>query len=434
MNFPGRAKRRRGGRGPRSGRRTGGAGVELVPPVESGATARLILKPGREHSLERRHPWVFSGAVAALSGEVGAGDTVMLCTSEGRFLAWAAYNPHSQIRARVWSFNADEFPDDEWLRARLIRAIEGRATTVSADATNAMRLVHAESDGLPGVVIDRYADTVVLQLASAGADRRRDTIVAIIAEATKCKRIFERSDADSRALEGLPERVGALHGDAPTGMIEIHEHGLRYRVDVIGGQKTGFYLDQRDSRAKLRARSYGLEVLNCFCFTGGFSLACLAGGAKSVLSIDSSAAALAIARDNAAQNGMDESKLEWRQADVFQALRELRDRARSFDLIALDPPRFAPTSKHAPAAARGYKDINMGAMRLLRPGGLLATFSCSSGVSEDLFHKIVAGAAADAGICATILDWFHAAPDHPSLLEFPEGDYLKGLLLRREGG
>ena len=391
-----------------------------------------MLNPGREHSLERRHPWVFSGAVSALIGEAGAGDTVMLCASDGRFLAWAAYNPHSQIRARVWSFNADEYPDDDWLRARLIRAIERRATTVCADVTNAMRLVHAESDGLPGVIIDRYADTVVLQLASAGADRRRDAIAAIIAEETDCKCIVERSDADSRALEGLPERVGVLHGDAPTGMIEITEHGLRYLVDVIGGQKTGYYLDQRDSRAKLRARANGLEVLNCFCFTGGFSLACLAGGAKSVLSIDSSAAALAIARDNAAQNGMDESKLEWRQADVFQALRELRDRARDFDLIVLDPPKFAPTSKHAAAAARGYKDINLGAMRLLRRGGLLATFSCSSGVSEDLFHKIVAGAAADAGFRATIVDWFHAAPDHPSLLEFPEGDYLKGLLLRRE--
>ncbi len=428
MSFSARDKPGRGG--PARRRQAGSNAL----PMQSGATASITLKPEREHSLERRHPWVFSGAVAAQSGEAGAGDTVMLLASDGRFLAWAAYNPNSQIRARVWSFNPDEYPDDTWLRARLIRAIERRATTVSAAATNAIRLAHAESDGLPGIIIDRYADTVVLQLASAGADRRRDAIVAIIAEATQCKRIYERSDADSRALEGLPERVGALYGDAPTEMIEIHEHGLRYLVDVIGGQKTGFYLDQRDSRAKLRARARGLEVLNCFCFTGGFSLASLAGGATSVTSIDSSATAISIARENAAQNGMDPSRLEWQQADVFQALRELRDRGRSFDLIVLDPPKFAPTSKHAQAAARGYKDINMGAMRLLRPGGLLATFSCSSGVSEDLFHKIVAGAAADAGVSATILDWYHAAPDHPSLLEFPEGHYLKGLLLRRDDG
>jgi 23S rRNA (cytosine1962-C5)-methyltransferase len=403
-----------------------------VIPQENDSTARLTLKPGREHSLLRRHPWVFSGAVASVAGVAVAGNTVKVCAADGRFLAWAAFNPESQIRARVWSFSESAFPDNDWLRSRLVHAIERRSQTVSPEATNAMRLVHAESDGLPGVIVDRYADTLVLQLSSAGADVRRDAIVEIIAEATGCKRIFERSDADSRSLEGLPERVGILLGDAPEGTIEICENGIFYEVDVVAGQKTGFYLDQRDSRAKLGRHASGRDVLNCFSFTGGFSLACMAGGAKSVLSIDSSAAALEIAEKNASRNGMNDSKLEWRQADVFQALRDLRDRGRDFDLIVLDPPKFAPTSRHAPAAARGYKDINMGAMRLLRPGGMLATFSCSSGVPEDLFHKIVAGAAADTGLSATLVDWFHAAPDHPSLLEFPEGDYLKGLLLRRE--
>lgn len=347
-------------------------------------------------------------------------------------MAWAAYNPDSQIRARVWSFVEAEFPDDAWLQARLVRSINRRSHVLSPQAGNAMRLVHAESDGLPGVIVDRYGDTLVLQLSSAGAELRREAIVAALSANCGCSRIFERSDADSRALEGLPERVGPLMGDAPTGPVEILENGIVYLVDVLAGQKTGFYLDQRDSRATLRSLAAGKEVLNCFSFTGGFSLACLAGGATSVLSIDSSAAALDIARSNAERNGMDAGRLEWRQADVFQALRDLRDRGRDFDLIVLDPPKFAPTARHSPAAARGYKDINMGAMRLLRPGGLLATYSCSSGISEDLFHKIVAGAAADTGLSATIVDWFHAAPDHPSLLEFPEGDYLKGLLLRRE--
>lgn len=370
----------------------------------------------------------------SLEGDAAPGETVKVCASDGRFLAWAAYNPNSQIRARVWSFKESEVPDDAWLKARLVQSIKRRVGAISAEATNAMRLVHAESDGLPGVIIDRYADTLVVQLSSAGANLRRDIIVAAVAEATGCRHIFERSDADSRVLEGLEVQVGVLQGDTPPPMVEIHENGIRYLVDVIGGQKTGFYLDQRDSRAKLRARANGMDVLNCFCFTGGFSLAAIAGGAKSVLSIDSSQAALEIAKTNALLNGMDAAALDWRQADLFQALRELRDRGREFDLIVLDPPKFAPTSKHAPAAARGYKDINMGAMRLLRPGGLLATFSCSSGVSADLFHKIVAGAAVDTGISATLLDWFHAAPDHPSLLEFPEGDYLKGLLLRREPG
>ncbi len=419
----------------RGGTRRQSAGppqVRQFRSSETGATARLILKEGREHSLQRRHPWVFSGAVAALDGDVAAGGTVAVLGSDGRFFAWAAYNPHSQIRARVWSFAQEEFPDDRWLRDRIARAIERRRPMISPEGTNALRLVHAESDGLPGLIADLYADTLVLQLSTAGADCRREAIVAALADLCGCARIVERSDADTRALEGLPERTGMLFGSMPPAEIEIREQGLRFVVDVVGGQKTGFYLDQRDNRARIKMHAAGREVLNCFSFTGAFSLACTAGGAKSVLSIDSSATALDLARRNASLNGMSASGLEWMQADAFQALRTLRDQARSFDLIVLDPPKFAPTAKHAPAAARGYKDINMSAMRLLRSGGLLATFSCSSGISEDLFHKIVAGAAADAGVSATLVDWLHAAPDHPSLLEFPEGTYLKGLLLRRE--
>ena len=428
MSFPRREPRHRSGARRRVGRPGGG----LILPAQTGSAPRLVLKPGREHSVERRHPWVFSGAVAALAGDVAVGGTVALQSADGHFLGWAAYNPHSQILARVWSFEQSEFPDDFWLRERIARALERRRQSISIDGTDALRLVHAESDGLPGLIVDCYADTLVLQLSTAGADKRRAAIVNVLADLTGCARIFERSDADTRALEGLPERTGALFGGAPPGEIEIREHGLRFAVDVVGGQKTGFYLDQRNNRARVQALASDREVLNCFSFTGAFSIACVAGGAQSVLSIDSSAAALEQARRNASLNRMDPARFEWMQADAFQALRTLRDQAREFDLIVLDPPKFAPTAKHAPAAARGYKDINMGAMRLLRRGGLLATFSCSSGVSEDLFHKIVAGAAADAGMSATLLDWFHAAPDHPSLLEFPEGDYLKGLLLRRQ--
>lgn len=428
MSFTKRETRRHGG--PREGRRPARGKPTL--PAETGSMARLILKPGREHSLQRRHPWVFSGAVAELEGVVDVGGTVAVLGSDGGFLGWAAYNPQSQIRARVWSFGQAEFPDDQWLRARIERAIARRAESISADATDAARLVHAESDGLPGVIVDRYGDTLILQLSTAGADCHREAIVAALVETRGCRRVFERSDADVRALEGLPERTGPLFGDMPPAEIEIREHGMRFVVDVIGGQKTGFYLDQRDNRQRIRGLAAGREVLNCFSFTGAFSLACQAGGAHSVLSIDSSAAALELAKRNASLNDMVAGNLMWMQADAFQALRSLRDQARSFDLIVLDPPKFAPTARHAEAAARGYKDINMSAMRLLRPGGLLATFSCSSGISEDLFHKIVAGAAADTGMSATVIDWFHAAPDHPSLLEFPEGEYLKGLLLRRE--
>ncbi len=391
----------------------------------------MILKPGRERSLLRRHPWVFSGAVARLDGSPASGDTVRLRAADGRFLAWAAYSPHSQIRARVWSFEESESPGPAFFRRRIERALALRRALVPQEAGNALRLVHGEADGLPGFVADRYGDTLVVQVLSAGAERWREALADALAELTGCARIYERSDAEVRKLEGLPERVGALRGDAPVAPVEIVEHGLRYAVDVVGGQKTGFYLDQRDNRRRIRELAAGREVLNCFCYSGGFSLAALAGGASTVASVDSSAAAIELGRRNAAANGLAGPRAEWREADVFGYLREVRGQGRGFDLVVLDPPKFAPTEKHAPAAARAYKDVNLNALKLLRTDGLLATFSCSGGVSADLFQKIVAGAAADAGISATILERFHAAPDHPVLLEFPEGEYLKGLLLKR---
>ncbi len=297
--------------------------------------------------------------------------------------------------------------------------------------TNAMRLVHGEADRLPGLIVDRYGDTLVAQVLSAGIERWRDVLADFLIEQTGCARIYERSDAEVRELEGLPARTGVMRGDAPAVSLEIVEHGLGYAVDVLGGQKTGFYLDQRDNRRRIGELAAGCEVLNCFCYTGGFSFAALAGGAVSVVSVDSSGPALELARRNAQASGFDAPPTEWIEGDVFRYLREARSQGRSFDLIVLDPPKFAPTEKHAPAAARAYKDINLNALKLLRPGGLLATFSCSGGVSAELFQKIVAGAAVDAGASATILGRFHAALDHPALLEFPEGEYLKGLLLRR---
>jgi len=294
-----------------------------------------------------------------------------------------------------------------------------------------MRLVHGESDGLPGVIADRYGEVVVLQLLSAGAERWRTELSDGVRELTGCACVFERSDADVRELEGLPARSGVLYGALPAAGVQIREHGLRYGVDVAEGHKTGFYLDQRDNRKRIGELSEGREVLNCFCYTGGFTLNALAGGAASVLSVDSSAGALAQARDNLGRNELDAARAEWQEADVFKYLRTLRDQGRSFDLIVLDPPKFAPTAAFAEKAARGYKDINLLALKLLRAGGLLASFSCSGGVSAELFQKILAGAALDAGVEASIVGHFAAAADHPVLLSFPEGDYLKGLLLRR---
>jgi 23S rRNA (cytosine1962-C5)-methyltransferase len=294
-----------------------------------------------------------------------------------------------------------------------------------------MRLVHGESDGLPGVIADRYGEVVVLQLLSAGAERWRAELADGVRELTGCACVYERSDADVRELEGLPAKSGVLHGALPTAGVQIREHGLIYGVDVAAGHKTGFYLDQRDNRKRIGELSQGREVLNCFCYTGGFTLNALVGGAKSVLSVDSSAGALAQARDNLERNDLDAARAEWQEADVFKHLRVLRDQGRSFDLVVLDPPKFAPTAAFAEKAARGYKDINLLALKLLRPGGLLASFSCSGGISADLFQKILAGAALDAGAEASIVGHFCAAADHPVLLSFPEGDYLKGLLLRR---
>ncbi len=395
---------------------------------------KIRLKAGREKSLLRLHPWVYSGAIDKLFGSPASGDTVEVRASDGRFLAWAAWSPQSQIRARVWSFEEPDRPGPELLRGRIEHALALRRALAPQDAPRqdaALRLVHGEADRLPGLIVDRYGDTLVAQVLSAGIERWRDLLADSLIEKTGCARIYERSDAEVRELEGLPARTGAMRGDAPTVPLEIVEHGLRYAVDVIGGQKTGFYLDQRDNRRRIRELASGRDALNCFCYTGGFSLAALAGGAPSVVSIDSSGPALELARRNAQENGFDASRTEWIEADVFRYLRDARSQGRSFDLIVLDPPKFAPTERHAPAAARAYKDINLNALKLLRPGGLLATFSCSGGVSADLFQKIVAGAAADAAASATLLERFHAAPDHPVLLEFPEGEYLKGLLLRR---
>ncbi len=392
---------------------------------------QLILKPGREKSLLRRHPWVFSGAVARVQGDPESGDSVAVRAAGGEFLAWAAYSPASQIRARVWGWDEAERIDGDLLRARLRQALAARERLLRADDSDAMRLAHGESDGLPGVIADRYGDVVVLQLLSAGAERWRSELAEAVRELTGCACVYERSDADVRALEGLPARSGLLHGALPAAGVQMREHGLRYGVDVAAGHKTGFYLDQRDNRKRVGELAEGREVLNCFCYTGGFTLNALAGGAKSVLSVDSSADALAQAKDNLARNDLDAARAEWQDADVFKHLRTLRDQGRSFDLVVLDPPKFAPTAAFAEKAARGYKDINLLALKLLRPGGLLASFSCSGGVSAELFQKILAGAALDAGVDAAIVGRFAASADHPVLLSFPEGDYLKGLLLRR---
>lgn len=384
--------------------------------------------PDREKSALRRHPWLFSGALAPQADTPTSGETVRVLDTHGRFLGWAAWSGESQIRLRFWSFDERETIDRDFFHRRLSRAIQLRDGM--DQVSDAMRLVNGESDGLPGLIVDRYGEVLVMQLLSAGPESWREVLCDELQTLTGAQAIYERSDADVRELEGLPLRSGLLRGELPA-VTDITEHGLRYRVNVTAGQKTGFYLDQRANRQRIGDLARGADVLNCFCYTGGFSLAALRGDARSVLSIDSSGDALDAARINLSLNDLPSERAEWVEADVFQYLRRLRDAGRSYDLIVLDPPKFAPTAQHVERASRAYKDINLWAMKLLRPNGHLATFTCSGGMSAELFQKVVAGSAWDAKSDMRLTSRFGADVDHPVSLNFPEGDYLKGLLLRK---
>ncbi len=390
----------------------------------------IRLREGKERSLLRRHPWVFDGAIAKGGGD--AGETVRVESHDGQFLGWAAFSPSSKIRARVWSFDENERIDASFFIARIDRAIRARDRfDVQSDG---VRLVHGESDGLPGVVVDRYADTLVAQFSSCGAERWKSVIVEALLAQTGLTRLYERSDASVRSLEGLPEATGWLAGDGGTGLT-ITEHGWKLSLDVAEGHKTGFYLDQRDSRRKFAEQTRRLQfqdVLNCYCYTGGFTVAALAGGAAHVTSIDSSGPAIERAKANVALNGFDASRTTMLDADVNASLRQFHKEGRTFDAIVLDPPKFASTVAHAERAARAYKDINRIALSILAPGGVLFTYSCSGGISADLFHKIVASAGIDAGVDAFITERLGGAPDHPMTVNFPEGEYLKGLVLLRK--
>lgn len=391
---------------------------------------QLILKKGREKAVQRGHPWIFSGAVQEIRGHPGPGDTLGIHDHHGQFLAWAAFSPTSQIRARLWTRDESEIVDEDFLRERIRHAVALRRVWINPDETTAYRLIHAESDNLPGLVVDQYNQTLIIQILSAGMERWRDQIVTLLAELLQPECVFERSDVAVRDLEGLKERIGVCSGTLPDQPMVIQENGLKFEVNLITGQKTGFYLDQRDNRQFCRGIASGKSVLNCFAFTGGFTVYSLAGGAGSVLSIDSSEEALGMARENVTLNGQPEDRCQWRVGDVFEELRTLRDKAEQYDLVILDPPKFAPTSSQAMRAARGYKDINLYAFKLLKPGGILMTFSCSGGIDPAFFQKIVADSALDAGVDARILYRLSQAPDHPTHLSFPEGSYLKGLVVQ----
>ena len=398
----------------------------------------IRLREGKERSLQRRHPWIFESAIA--KGSADAGETVRVESHGGQFLAWAAFSPASKIRARVWSFDEAQRIDAPFLIAACAYSVRARARfDIQSDG---FRLVHGESDGLPGLIVDRYGDTLVAQFTSAGAERWKNVLADALLAATGLTKLYERSDASGRALEGLPEVKGWLRGDGPV-ELELREHDWRLALNIAEGHKTGFYLDQRDSRKRFADYTRRLNfqrVLNCYCYTGGFTVAALAGmraggfsgGTAHVTSIDSSGPAIEKARANVALNGFDLVQTTFMDADVNASLRQFGAEGRTFDAIVLDPPKFAPTVAHAERAARAYKDINRLAFKILEPGGVLFTYSCSGGISADLFHKIVASAGADAGVDGYISERMGGAPDHPMTIAFPEGEYLKGLVVIRK--
>jgi len=395
----------------------------------------LRLRDGKERSLLRQHPWIFESAIAR--GSADSGETVRVEGHDGRFLGWAAFSPSSRIRARVWSFVEADRIDAAFFQGRVRAAVQMRRSL--GIASDGVRLVHGESDGLPGLVVDRYGDTLVAQFGSAGAERWKSVLADALLAETGLDKLYERSDASARGLEGLPEVTGWLRGEGPTAL-RLQEHGWQLGLDIATGHKTGYYLDQRDSRkafADAVQRLGSRRVLNCYSYTGGFSVAALVGQRAAgvtdgeVVTIDSSGPALEQARENLRLNGFDGTGCEFLDADVNASLRRFGQEGRVFDAIVLDPPKFAPTSAHADRAARAYKDINRLALKLLAPGGVLFTYSCSGGVPPELFHKIVASAGADAGVDGYVIQRLAGAPDHPMTLTFPEGEYLKGLAILR---
>jgi 23S rRNA (cytosine1962-C5)-methyltransferase len=390
----------------------------------------VVLKPGKEKPVRNRHPWIFSGAVARIQGEPADGDIVDVLDHQGRFLARGYLNRRSQIVVRCLTWAEEEVVDAAFWRRRLQQAIGHRRSLLQPGSGDACRLVHAESDLMPGLVVDQYGRYLVVQALTLGIDRRKSELVQTLVELVQPDGVYERSDVDVREKEGLAPQTGLLWGNEPPSPLEIHENGHGFWVDIQHGQKTGFYLDQRDNRSRLARYAGGRSVLNAFAYTGSFAVCARRAGAERVVSVDTSAEALALARRNLLLNGLPEGNDEYIVGDVFAMLRQYRAVGEKFDLIILDPPKFAYAQSQVQAACRGYKDINWVAMQLLKPDGILFTMSCSGLVTPDLFQKVVFGASVDAQRDAQVLERLSQATDHPILLSFPEGEYLKGFVCR----
>ena len=388
----------------------------------------IILKKSADSFIKRKHPWIFSGALEKVDGNPSKGETVQIFTSEKKLVGLGSFSPSSQIRVRVWTFNPEEKIDEAFFRGKIDQAKSLREKILNVSTTNAYRIINSESDGLPGLIIDRYGEYIVCQFLSSGVEFFKEVITDILNDMFKPKGIYERSNVDVREKEGLKSAIGSLRGTEPEDLVEILENGFKFLVDIKEGHKTGFYLDQRDNRKLVSAFAKEKTVLNCFSYTGGFSVYALAFGAEKVTQVESSASALDLSLRNFELNNLNSSSVENINDDVFTVLRKFRDERKTFDLIILDPPKFAESASQIQKASRGYKDINLLAIKLLNPGGILFTFSCSGHVSQELFQKIVSDAALDSGREVKIIKRLAQSSDHPVLTNFPEGLYLKGLV------
>jgi len=392
--------------------------------------AQVILKKGREKSVLNRHPWIFSGAIQRIEGTPQNGDIVDVWNNNARFVGRGIISHHSEIRVRILTWRQREQVDRTFWYKKIKRASEGRAALENNPLTNAYRLVHAEADGLPGLIVDRYGPWLVTQFLSVAAERNKVHIVDALAEYTAPQGIFERSDTYTRELEGLVPVTGPLWGEVPPDLIEIEENGYRFLVDIKSGQKTGWFLDQRENRKRITPYLEGKEILNTFSYSGGFSVYAAGAGASRIINIDSSETAHQLAEQNMSLNDFGEREDIYAAADAFEIMRAYRDQRWTFDVVILDPPKFARSARQKRAASRGYKDINLLGMKLLKPGGTLITFSCSGVIDEAFFQKIVFGAAVDAKRDVQILERLHQGTDHPVLVTFPESAYLKGFICR----
>ena len=392
--------------------------------------AIIRLKKGRDKSVLRKHPWIFSGAIDSTKNIEQNGQTVEVISADGKPLGYGSYSAHSQIAIRMLSFDPDEKINPGYIEKKIIEAFQLRDRIIDSESTNAYRIVNAESDSLPGLIVDKYDKYLVCQFLSAGAEFWKKDILNALQSVFNPEGIYERSDVGVREKEGLQQNKGILAGKEPADLIEIIESGKRFFVDIKEGHKTGFYLDQRDNRNLLSQFAKGKEVLNCFSYTGGFSVYALFGGAEKVINIDSSSEILGLAEKNLTLNGFDPSQYENIREDVFKYLRKLRDSDKQFDIIVLDPPKFAESASQIKSASRGYKDINLLALKLLKENGLLFTFSCSGHITQELFNKIVTEAASDSGREVFISKYLTQSEDHTISSSFSESLYLKGILCR----